>query len=89
MPRQAGTPKTGGRRKGSRNKRTVEAVAKVEASGLTPLEYLLSVMRDVALSQPERVDAAKAAAPYVHARLTSIEADVSISDHESALDKLK
>ena len=39
--------------------------------GLTPLDYLLSVMRDEDLPRDERVDAAKAAAPYLHARLNA------------------
>ena len=43
------------------------------ASGLTPLEYMLSVMRDAGADESKRLDAAKAAAPYVHARLTSVE----------------
>lgn len=41
--------------------------------GLTPLEYLLSVMRDEGAEEARRVDAAKAAAPYVHPRLGAIE----------------
>lgn len=39
--------------------------------GISPLEYLLSVMRDEDLPRDERVDAAKAAAPYLHARLNA------------------
>lgn len=35
-----------GRKPGSRNKRTDEQAAAVAASGLTPLEFMLSVMRD-------------------------------------------
>lgn len=38
-----------------------------------PLDYLLSIMRDEDLPRPDRVDAAKAAAPYVHAKLASVE----------------
>jgi hypothetical protein len=37
------------------------------------LEFLLSVMRDENREFPMRLDAAKAAAPYVHARLASTE----------------
>jgi hypothetical protein len=62
-----------GRKPGVRNKRTAEKVAAVEASGLTPLDYLLTVMRDELLDRDARVDAAKAAAPYVHARLAAVE----------------
>lgn len=46
--------------------------------GISPLDYLLSVMRDETIDRPARVDAAKAAAPYVHAKLASV--DVKNSD---------
>jgi hypothetical protein len=67
MPRPKGLPKTGGRKKGSKNKRT-EELEKAAASGMTPLDYLLKVMRDKKQDVGIRVDCAKAAAPYVHAR---------------------
>jgi hypothetical protein len=48
-------------------------MAAVVGSGLTPLEYLLGLLRDEANEMPVRFEAAKAAAPYVHARLASTE----------------
>ena len=72
--------KTGGRQKGTRNKRTqalqaeVEAVRmQVDASGMTPLDFILAVMRDPAADPALRFDAAKAAAPYIHPRLAAVE----------------
>lgn len=65
--------KTGGRRKGSRNRASVAKAAKVAASGLTPLDYMLGVMRDRTVEHPTRLDAAKSAAPYVHPKLATIE----------------
>lgn len=62
-----------GRPKQARNKRTEEQEAAVKASGLTPLEYLTSVFQDENAPAAARIDAAKAAAPYVHAKLSSIE----------------
>jgi hypothetical protein len=62
-----------GRKKGVPNKRTAEIQEAVEASGLTPLEYMLQVLRDVATEPRERLAAAVAAAPYVHAKLASVE----------------
>ena len=64
--------KTGGRKKGTPNKATASKAAEIAASGMTPLEYLLDVMRtdEDAL---RRLDAAKAAAPYVHPKLAAIE----------------
>lgn len=41
-----------------------------------PLDYLLSVLRDESKPEETRIDVAKAAAPYVHARLTSVDANV-------------
>lgn len=62
-----------GRPAGALNRRTVEQVEAIEASGLTPLEYLTSVYRDPAADEARRIDAAKAAAPYVHPKLSSVE----------------
>lgn len=62
-----------GRPKGSQNKSTVEQIEAVKATGMTPLEYLTSVYQDVGQDESKRIDAAKAAAPYVHAKLNSVE----------------
>lgn len=68
----------GGRIKGVPNKRTAAKAAEIEASGLTPLDFMLNVMRDENHEMGLRFDAAKAAAPYVHARLSSIDAKVDL-----------
>ena len=47
-----------------------------EAGGIMPLEFMLQVMRDETAERAERLDMAKAAAPYVHPRLSSVEAKV-------------
>jgi hypothetical protein len=66
--------KTGGRQKGARNHATAEARAAAEATGILPLDYMLSIMRD-ANAEPKRRDAmAMAAAPYLHSRLSAVEA---------------
>lgn len=62
----------GGSRKGRPNKATAAKVAAISASGLTPLDYLLAEMREESLDKHLRHDAAKAAAPYVHPRLTTM-----------------
>lgn len=49
-----------------------ERLAAIEASGATPLDYMLQVMRDDSVEPAKRLDAAKAAAPYVHPRLASV-----------------
>lgn len=61
-----------GRKAGSATKRTRE-IADAISEGLTPLEFLTNIYRDVGEEMSRRVDAAKAAAPYVHARLASVE----------------
>ncbi len=77
---RTGRPK--GRPKGSPNKATAAKVAQIEASGLTPLDYMLTLMRNDQLPSDVRFEAAKAAAPYVHPRLasTEIKADVVMND---------
>lgn len=73
MPR--GGPRPGaGRKKGGHNKLTEEAVAKAN-DGLSPLDYLLDVMRDTEADEARRIDAAKAAAPYCHAKLQPVDKD--------------
>lgn len=63
----------GGRAPGVPNRKTAETVAAIEASGLTPLEYMLSVLRDATNDPAVRLDAANKAAPYVHAKLATID----------------
>lgn len=73
MAKPKGAPKTGGRTPGTPNRKTAETTRAIEESGLTPLDYMLQVMRDVGEDSPRRLAAAAAAAPYVHAKLASIE----------------
>lgn len=83
--------KTGGRQKGTPNKATAAKAAEIAASGLTPLDYMLSVLRDEANDPIARLDAAKAAAPYVHPKLASTElsGSLKITNHEDALGDLE
>lgn len=68
--------KTGGRQKGTPNKATAARQAEVTASGLTPLDFMLSILRDTTRPDAERFEAAKHAAPYVHPKLSTVQADV-------------
>jgi hypothetical protein len=68
-----GTRPPGGSRKGIPNKATAAKAAAIAASGLTPLDYMLSILRDKAKPFETRLEAAKSAAPYVHPRLSSVE----------------
>jgi hypothetical protein len=60
-----------GRPPGSANKRTRAIADAIAMQGITPLDYLVTVMRSNP-GTPEALDAAKAAAPYMHPRLTSV-----------------
>lgn len=62
-----------GRKAGSPNKATAAKRAEIEQSGLTPLDYMLGLLRNENMPAETRFEAAKAAAPYVHAKLTSAE----------------
>lgn len=88
MPR-GGKREGAGRKAGEPNKRTKELQAAVEASGETPLAYMLRVMRDSDTDAQRRDDMAKAAAPFVHAKLAAIEhsGDMTMR-HEDALEQL-
>jgi hypothetical protein len=68
--------KTGGRKKGTPNRGVNKKPHKMPPpEGMTPLEYLLGVMRseDDKVSLDHRLSAAKAAAPYMHRALKSVE----------------
>jgi hypothetical protein len=70
--------KTGGRRKGSINKRTAENMALVNqatSAGISPLEVMLQAMRAAWERQdhPSAVKYAADAAPYMHPKLSNIQ----------------
>ena len=72
----------GGRQKGTPNKITAKREAEIAASGLTPLHYMLGIVRaeappglnaSVAIARETlRFEASKAAAPYCHPRLQAV-----------------
>jgi uncharacterized protein with von Willebrand factor type A (vWA) domain len=74
-----------GRPKGSRNRATEEARQKAQETGETPLEYMLRVMRDAEADEKRRDAMAQAAAPYIHAKLSSIEMDAKVEGSLSDL----
>jgi len=68
-----GRRKTGGRKKGTPNRVTLAKAAEIAKSGITPLDYMLKVMRDKKGDPYRRDEMARAAAPYVHPKLASVE----------------
>lgn len=73
MAGRGGARPGAGRKPGSANKKSQEIAAKLMAEGLTPLEYMLRVMRDEKEDAARRMDAAKSAAPYMHPKLAPLE----------------
>ena len=63
----------GGRKHGTPNRASTARQAEVAASGITPLDYMLKVLRDENADPRQRFEAAKAAAPYVHPKLANIQ----------------
>jgi hypothetical protein len=73
-----------GRKKGGENLATKvrkeavrEAVEEARAEGITPLEYMLKVMRDVTADNKRRDAMAAAAASYMHPRLSNTTVNVN------------
>ena len=62
-----------GRPKGAASKRTRDIANAVADTGMTPLEYLISVFQNEETDEAKRIDAAKAAAPYCHPRLQPVD----------------
>ena len=79
--------KSGGRPKGSKNKATNKRLAEIVAGGLTPLEYMLNIMRDPTIEHGRRQAMAQASAPYIHPRLASTE--ISGNEENPIQHKLK
>ncbi|HEY1803741.1 MAG TPA: hypothetical protein VGG45_04620 [Terracidiphilus sp.] len=77
--------KTGGRQKGTLNRANEEARTAAEATGIMPLDYMLSVMRDPAADDKRRDAMAVAAAPYLHPRLSAVDAKHSPAASEQSL----
>ncbi len=79
-----------GRPAGIANKASIERQAAIAASGLTPLDYMLAILRDDEADKAVRMDAAKAAAPYVHPRLAAVEHSGEMKlQHENWIDSLE
>lgn len=60
-------------RAGAMGDGSLAGLAMVETGGLSPLAYLLRVMRDETETPARRMDAAKTAAPFVHPKLATMD----------------
>src|SRR5215469_13342522 len=77
-PGRSGNPR--GRPQGARNKRTRAVLEAARAGGQLPLDYMLAVMRDPAAHAARRDDMAKAAAPYLHPKLSAVVNSAPVGD---------
>ena len=89
MPRGGPRPNSGGPRPGAGRPRKnaapvvkieVEAVSAAITAGITPLEYMLGVMRDASADDARRDRMAQSAAPYCHLKAS----DVALGKKEKA-----
>jgi hypothetical protein len=62
-----------GRKQNSLTKKTREIAEASSEQGVTPLEYMLDVLRNAAEDPDRRAWAAEKAAPYMHAKLATVE----------------
>ena len=78
-----------GRKIGSRSGRAIiEAESLCEKYPVMPLDYMLQVLNDDKQSKSRRDAMAKAAAPYIHARLAAVEVKDPEPRHSIDLTKL-
>ena len=84
--------KTGGRQKGTPNKKTVErarVMADLHFSGKDPVTFFAEILRNESAPLELRFAAAKELAPFMHPKLASIEARTGGKTHEDRLEELK
>lgn len=70
---RGGAREGAGRKPGATTKLNEHARKQAAEGGLMPLDYMLQILRNEEKPDDERFEAAKAAAPYVHAKLASVE----------------
>lgn len=71
--RRGGKRPGAGRPKGAICKVSKEDRERFAAGGELPLDYMMRIMRDARYPKARRDEMAKAAAPYFHAKLSSVE----------------
>ena len=87
MSGRGGTRHGAGRKPGTANAKSVEVAAKALEEGITPIEYMLSTMRDEDADPKERQWAAEKSAPFVHPRPAPSQRTIEIELPE--LDKVE
>lgn len=62
-----------GRPRGVRSSKTLKRLESIESDGITPLAFMLAIVRNEELPLAMRLDAAKQSAQYVHPRLSAVD----------------
>lgn len=70
----------GGRQKGTPNKVTAKREQEISAAGLTPLDFMLNILRDEEREFEDRKWASQNAAPYCHSKLANIAVEHEVSE---------
>lgn len=84
-----GGKRTGaGRPNGAKTKRTSEVAKAAAKEGITPLEFMLEMLRKPDATIEEKRWAAEKAAPYIHARLNSVNLSGRVQFDEMTDDQL-
>lgn len=83
--RSGGPRPNSGRPPGRRDSKTEARLKAAEAGGITPLEYMLQLLRDPNTAPEIRLDCAKSAAPYLHARLSSVDVKATVAHEGTAI----
>ena len=78
MAKNGGARIGAGRPKGSVCAKSTDAVAAALADGISPVEFMLNMMRDDAADPKERAWAAEKSAPYVHPRPAPVARTIEI-----------
>ena len=73
-----GARENAGRPAGNVNRRSAEVIAKALAEGITPVEFMLKLVRDDTADAKERAGAAEKSAPNLHPRPAPLERTVEI-----------
>jgi hypothetical protein len=66
---RGGSRQGAGRKPGTPNRKTAEVAEAIDATGMSPLDYLVTLYRDATAEAKDRAWAANAAAPYCHPRM--------------------
>jgi hypothetical protein len=66
---RGGNREGAGRKPGTPNRKTAEVAEAIDATGMSPLDYLVTLYRDGTAEAKDRAWAANAAAPYCHPRM--------------------